>query len=312
MIMHPNARTTPLIRAEIVALVACGTPVTEVARRFAVSRQTVYKWLRRFQGGGELNLADRPPIARHFPTKVSSRLELVIAKLRRNKRLLGWQIALGLGIARSTVIKVLKRLGMARLKDLEPPRLFQRYAYEKPGELVHIDIKKLGRFSKIGHRIHGDRTKRSEGAGYDFLFVAVDDCSRSARVRRYSNEDAMNAADFLRRVILDYQRRGVSIERIMTDNGRVFTSFAFQFVLQQFGVRHILTPIYTPRWNGKAERFIQSMLREWAYAIAYRNSRERLLALPAWLRYYNQERLHTALNYLTPAATWRAARKQPS
>jgi transposase InsO family protein len=309
--MHPRARTTPLSRAEIIALVAAGESIAEVARRFAISRQTVYKWLRRYRGG-DIGLADRRPIAKHLPTRISARLERAIAKLRRNRRLLGWQIAVALEIPRSTVIKVLKRLGMARLKDLEPPRLFQRYAYARPGQLVHIDIKKLGRFSRIGHRIHGDRTIRSEGAGYDFLFVAVDDCSRSARVRRYDNEDAKNAADFLKRVILDYQRRGVRVERVMTDNGKVFTSFAFQLVLREFAVRHILTPIYTPRWNGKAERFIQSMLREWAYAIAYRDSNERLLALPAWVRYYNQERLHTALNYLTPAATWRATRQQPS
>jgi transposase InsO family protein len=310
--MHPLARTTPLSRAEIVALAAGGTPVAELARRFAVSRQTIYKWLRRFRENGALGLRDGASIALSFPTRVSPRVERSIARLRRNKGLLGWQIAVALDLPRSTIIKVLKRLGMARLKDLEPPRLFQRYVYEKPGQLVHIDIKKLGRFSKTGHRIHGDFTKRSRGLGYDFIFVAVDDCSRSARVRSYANEDAINAADFLRRVILDYQRRGVTIERIMTDNGKVFTSFAFQNVLQEFGIRHILTPIYTPRWNGKAERFIQSMLREWAYAIAYRSSQERLLALPAWMRYYNQDRLHTALNYLTPAATWRAARKQPS
>jgi transposase InsO family protein len=309
--MHPRARTTPLSRAQIVALVAAGTPVAEVARRFAVSRPTIYNWLRRFHEGGSSNLLDRRPIAETYPTKISQRMVRSIERLRR-KRLLGWQIAVALNMARSTVIKVLKRLGLARLKDLEPPRLFQRYEYAKPGELVHIDIKKLGRFSKTGHRIHGDRTIRSEGAGFDHLFVAVDDCSRYARVHRYDNEDAVNAADFLRRVILDYQRRGVRIDRIMTDNGRVFTSFVFQSVLNEFGVRHILTPFYTPRWNGKAERFIQSMLREWAYAIAYRSSHERLLALPAWVRYYNQERLHTALNYLTPAATWRAARKQPS
>lgn len=155
--------------------------------------------------------------------------------------------------------------------------------------------------------MHGNRRRRSYGAGYDHVFVAVDDCSRHASARRYDNEDAVAAADFLRRTILLYQRRGVKIERVMTDNGKVFTSFPFQCVLREFQVRHILTPPYTPQWNGKAERFIQTLLREWAYAIAYRTSSERLLALPAWLRYYNRDRQHSALNYLCPTDAWRAA-----
>jgi transposase InsO family protein len=305
--MHPLARTTPVVRLKIVAEVAAGTPVAEAARRFGVSRQTIYKWLRRHDEGGEAALLDRRPIARSFPSRISKQLERRIGQLRRSHRLLGWQIAQALCLARSTVIKVLKRLGMSRLKDLDPPLITKRYEYRRPGELVHIDIKKLGRFYKVGHRIHGDRTIRSEGAGYDVLYVAVDDCSRTGSVRRYDAEDATSAAGFLRRVILEYQRRGVRIERVMTDNGKVFTSIAFQAVLAEFGIRHILTPFYTPRWNGKAERFIQTLLREWAYAIAYRSSEERLAALSAWLRYYNQDRQHTALNYLTPAKTWRAA-----
>jgi transposase InsO family protein len=267
----------------------------------------VYKWIRRYGQGGKEALEDRPPIALHFPNRIPRRLERRVASLRRSRGLLGWQIALALSMARSTIIKILKRLGMARLRDLQPPRLTQRYAYARPGELVHIDIKKLGRFHRAGHRIHGDRKQRSEGAGYDVLFVAVDDCSRLSKVRRYSFEDGVNAADFLRRVILEYQRRKVRVDRVMTDNGKVFTSRVFQEVLKEFGVKHILTPIYTPEWNGKAERFIQTLLREWAYAIAYSNSEERLSALPAWLRYYNQERQHTSLNYRTPSAAWRAA-----
>lgn len=305
--MHPAARTTPWSRALIVRRHAAGESVTLIARAFGVSRQTVYKWVRRYRQGGEQALGDRSPIALHSPSRVSARLERRVASLRRSRRLLGWQIALALSMARSTVIKILKRLGMARLKDLQPPRITQRYAYARPGELVHIDIKKLGRFRHTGHRIHGDRKQRSEGVGYDVLFVAVDDCSRLSKVRRYSREDGVSAADFLRRVILEYQRRKVRVDRVMTDNGKVFTSGVFQDVLKEFGVRHILTPIYTPEWNGKAERFIQTLLREWAYAIAYRNSEERLSTLPAWLRYYNQERQHTSLNYRSPSAAWRAA-----
>ena len=305
MNMHPLARTTPLIRAEIVVAVASGEPIAAVARRLGISRQTVYKWLRRAREGG--SLMDRPPVAHRFPTRVSRRLERAVGQLRRSDRLLGWQIADALSMARSTVIKILKRLGISRLKLIDPPRLTRRYEYARPGQLVHIDIKKLGRFRKPGHRVHGDRTQTSDGAGYDYIYVAVDDCSRRGSARRYEREDAICAADFLRRVILEYQRRGVTVGRIMTDNGKVFTSIAFQAVLAEFDVRHILTPPYTPEWNGKAERFIQTLLREWAYAIAYRNSIERLAALPAWLRYYNQDRQHSALNYCTPASAWRAA-----
>jgi transposase InsO family protein len=308
--MHPQARTTPLLRREIVALVQAGEAVTAVARRFKISRPTVYKWLGRFAEAGVEGLEDRRPIAGRFPTRVSARVERQIERLRRGRRLLGWQIAAALEMARSTVIKVLKRLKLGRLRDLEPARLMQRYEYRRPGELVHIDIKKIARLERVGHRIHSDRRLRSRAVGYDVIFVAVDDASRRTETRVYAREHATSAADFLRRLAILYARRGVRIERVMTDNGKVFSSHAFQAMLRSIGARHILTPPYTPRWNGKAERFIQTMLREWAYAIAYRTSDERRAALPAWLRYYNQERRHTGINYETPASRWAAARKR--
>jgi transposase InsO family protein len=308
--MHPQARTTPLIRREIVALVHSGEAVAAVARRFKISRPTVYKWLARFELAAEAGLYDRRPVAGRFPHRVRKAVERQIERLRRSRRLLGWQIAEALSMARSTVIKVLKRLNLARLRDLEPARFTQRYEYRRPGELVHIDIKKIARFERVGHRIHGDRTKRSRRVGYDVVYVAVDDASRRTETRTYAREDAASAADFLRRVAILYGRRGVRIERVMTDNGKVFSSHAFESVLRSIGARHIFTPPYTPRWNGKAERFIQTMLREWAYAVAYRTSDERRDALPAWLRYYNEERQHTAINYETPASRWAAARKR--
>ncbi len=304
MIMHRRAKTTPLSRLEIVALVEGGESVSSVARRFCISRPTVYKWVARFKKG-DRELQDRSSVAHTFPTRIRPAIEKRIERLRRSRRLLGWQIASIFVMARSTVIKVLKRLKLARLRDIDPPRTFLRYAYARPGELVHIDIKKLGRFHRVGHRIHGDRRRRSTGAGYDHIFVAVDDASRRAETRIYDCERAESAADFLRRVLQTYKRRGIAVERVMTDNGKVFTSHAFQAVLAEFGVRHILTPPFTPEWNGKAERFIQTMLREWAYAVAYRDSVERAAALDAWLRYYNQERQHTSINYLAPARRWR-------
>ena len=312
MIMHPQARTTPLMRREIVALVHGGEAVAIVARRFKISRPTVYKWLARFAGAGAAGLDDRRSVARSFPSRVRPQLERQIERLRRARRLLGWQIAEALSMARSTVIKVLKRLNLARLRDLEPARLMQRYEYRRPGELVHIDIKKIARFERTGHRIHGDRQRRSRAVGYDVIYVAVDDASRRSDVRTYSREDAASAADFLRRIVILYGRRGARIERVMTDNGKVFSSHAFEAELGSIGARHIFTPPYTPRWNGKAERFIQTMLREWAYAIAYRTSDERRDALGAWLRYYNEERRHTAINYQTPASRWVECRKRPA
>ena len=307
--MHPKARTTPLVRAKIIELVEQGQPVSVVARRFVVSRQTVYKWLRRHAEGGSDALHDRRPLAHRFPTKTRVRVERRIEDLRRSRRLLGWQIARALDMARSTVIKVLKRIGLARLSNLEPPRLVQRYEYRRPGELVHIDIKKLGRFSWVGHRIHGDKSRRSRYVGHDVIYVATDDASRFTYAQIYPREDGPTAVRFLRWVLRAYARRGVFVERVMTDNGKVFTSFAFRDTLQDARVKHIRTPIYTPRWNGKAERFIQTMLREWAYAITYRTSDERSLALLAWLRHYNQERPHSALNYATPARRWAQTRQ---
>lgn len=304
MIMHPKARTTPLMRAEIVGLVGQGQPVSSVARRFAISRQTVYKWLERHAQGGVRALEDRRPIAHRFPYRVPPRLERHIERLRRSRRLLAWQIAKALDMARSTVIKVLKRLGLPRLRNLDLPLITRRYEYRRPGELVHIDIKKLGRFRQVGHRIHGDRRQHSVRVGFDVVYVATDDASRYCYAQIYEGEDALTAAKFLRRIAAAYARRGVPILRVMTDNGKVFTSGAFQAALSEIGTKHILTPVYTPRWNGKVERFIQTMLREWAYAIAYRTSQERADAFPAWLRYYNQERQHSALNYQTPAHRW--------
>jgi transposase InsO family protein len=302
--MHARARTTPLSRLEIVALVQGGESISSVARRFCISRPTVYKWVDRFVAG-DLDLHDRSSVAKSFPTRIKPAIEKRIEHMRRSRRLLGWQIAAILSMARSTIIKILKRVNLARLRDIDPPRTFLRYEYARPGELVHIDIKKLGRFDQVGHRIHGDRTRRSRALGYDHVFVAVDDASRRAETRIYDAERAENAADFLRRVLQTYKRRGITVERVMTDNGKVFTSNAFQAVLVEFGARHILTPPFTPEWNGKAERFIQTMLREWAYGVAYRDSQERAAALLAWLKYYNEERQHTSINYLAPARRWR-------
>ncbi len=302
MIMHPRARTTPRVRAEIVALVASGEAIVDVAKRFSVSRQTVHKWLRRFRFGGSAALEDRRSVPRLSPNRTGDHLESIVCALRRDRRLFAWQIALGLGMKRSTVIRVLARFGLNRLSRIDPPRVYQRYEYESAGQLVHIDIKKLVRIARPGHRIHGDRTTRVSGIGWEHVYVCVDDSTRLAYIEVRAREDKYEATAFLQRSAQWFARRNIAFERVMTDNGKVFLSKMFAAELEALGARHIRTPIYTPRVNGKAERFIRTMLGECAYGISFENSDERRAGLTAWMRFYNEERPHSALKYQPPAS----------
>ncbi len=222
--MHPQARSTPVSRAVIVQRVLAGTPVAQVARDFALSRQTVYKWLARFRAGGAAALMDRRPIARRHPSRVAFEVERCVERLRRTRRLLGREIAAALELPRSTVIKILKRLKLARLSALEIPLLVQRYEYNQPGQMVHIDIKKLGRISRVGHRINGDRTTRVDGAGWEHVYVCVDDATRLAYLEVRRREDRYDASEFLRSAAAWFAERGVRFARVMTDNGKVFGS----------------------------------------------------------------------------------------
>lgn len=300
--MHPRARTTPQIRAEIVSLVESGTPVSRVAARFNISRVTVYKWLRRFHTGGAGALDDRRSAPLRSPNRTHDRLEDAVVQLRRDRRLYAWQIALGLGLARSTVIRILVRFGLNRLARIDLPRIYKRYQFEEAGQLVHIDIKKLGHISRVGHRINGDRRTRTAGAGWQHVFVCVDDATRLAFIEVRAREDRFEATAFLQRAAQWFARRNIAFERVMTDNGKVFLSRLFADELAALGARHLRTPIYTPRVNGKAERFIRTMLGECAYGMAFENSVQRQLALTAWNRFYNEERPHSALNYRPPAS----------
>lgn len=300
--MHPGARTTPVVRAEIVSAVSSGEPVVAVARRFGISRQSVYKWLRRFRQGGPAALQDRRSAPRCSPRRTPVALESLIVMLRRQRRIFAWQIALGLGIARSTVIRVLKRFGLNRLSSIGEPRVFQRYQFDAAGELVHIDIKKLANIARVGHRIHGDRRARVEGIGWQHVYVCVDDATRLAFIEVRPREDRREATAFLQRAAQWFARRNVAFQRVMTDNGKVFLSTMFQAELAALGAKHLRTPIYTPRVNGKAERFIRTLLAECAYGMVFNNSGEREAALKAWSRFYNEERPHSALNYQPPAS----------
>jgi transposase InsO family protein len=222
-----------------------------------------------------------------------------VAELRR-QRCTGRRIALSLGLSCSGVFRALRRLALSRLKSLDPPLPSRRYQWENPGDLLHIDIKKLGRFEQAGHRAHGDRRKTTRGAGWEFVHVAIDDASRVAFAEILADERQQSVVAFLSSALRFYKTLGITIRRVMTDNGSGYVSRAFRNSCTELGLKHIRTRPYTPRTNGKAERFIQTALREWAYAAAYPHSNERASELPRWLHEYNYFRNHTALHGATP------------
>ena len=209
------------------------------------------------------------------------------------------------GLSKATVFRILGRLGMNRLKSLEPAEPVRRYERAAPGEMIHIDIKKLGRFSQVGHRITGDRTVRTRGTergkpGWEFVHVCIDDASRVAFTQIKPDEKRESAISFLRAAVAYYASLGITVQRVMTDNGSCYKAFAFRDACKQLGLNHIRTKPYTPKTNGKAERFIQTALREWAYAQAYENSDQRADVMPIWLHRYNWHRPHGSLNAQTP------------
>jgi len=301
MNIHKNARLTPHSRAELVRRVVTeGQSVTAVAAGFGVTVKTVGKWVARYRSEGLTGLADRSsrPHRLYRPTPVAI-VEQVEA-LRR-QRWTGKQIAAELSISPATVSRILRRLGLNRIAALEPAAPVRRYEREKPGELIHIDIKKLGRFERVGHRITGDRRKgNSRGAGWEFVHVCIDDASRLAFSQILPNETKESAVAFLHAAVAYYASLGVTVARVMTDNGSCYRSKAFRNACRDLGLRHIRTRPYTPKTNGKAERFIQTCLREWAYAQAYSTSDRRAAELPIWLHRYNWHRPHGSLKSKPP------------
>ena len=302
---HENARTTPHSRMLIVERLASGWTAAAVALALGTSPRTVRKWRDRFAAEGEAGLRDRSSRPHHSPSRLSPSAEAEIAALRR-QRLSSPAIARQLGRPVSTVGHALRRLGLGPLAALDPPREVIRYEREHPGELIHIDIKKLGRIDGIGHRITGNRTGQSsrrgrgEGLGWEFLYVAIDDASRLAYTALLPNEKKETAVRFLEDALAWFSAHGVGVERVMTDNGSAFKSKLFATALQHRSVKHKRTRPYTPRTNGKAERFIQTSLREWAYAHPFHSSADRARAMPAWLCHYNSLRPHSALDGKPP------------
>jgi len=298
--VHKNAKLTPAGRAGLVKRVLFeGQPVEGVSRSLGVSRATVRKWVRRYRTGGWKALEDRSSRPKRSPRRVPSRTVRRIEQLRR-RRWASVRIAEELELAVSTVGLWLRRLGLGRLRKLEPKPVVVRYEKKRPGELLHLDTKKLGRIQGIGHRIHGDRRKRSRGVGWEFLHVCVDDATRVAYAEVLADELDTTTSGFLARAIGWFRAQDVFVERVMTDNGSCYRSRRFRRALEAFGARHVFTRPYRPQTNGKAERFIQTAKREWAYARAYRTSALRALALSAFLNRYNRRRPHRGIGNRTP------------
>jgi transposase InsO family protein len=300
MNVHKNARLTPHGRERIVGQIKSGQTPRAVAIAAGVCSRTVRKWVERYRREGLDGLRDRSsrPHRLHRPTPQAI-VEQVEA-LRRARRT-GKQIAAELHISPATVSRILQRLGLNRIAALEPVAPVRRYERDKPGEMIHLDIKKLGRFARSGHRVTGNRQGcRNVGAGWEFVHVAIDDHSRIAFARIMPNEKKRSAIAFLRAALAYYESLGVKVERVMTDNGSCYKSFAFRRACKRLDLRHIRTRPYTPRTNGKAERFIQTSLREWAYAQAYQNSKQRKAELPCWLHRYNWHRPHAGIDDKVP------------
>ena len=299
MDIHKNARTTPHSRALIAERVSRGESQAAVARSFGLCDRTVHKWTARATEG-ELALEDRSCRPHHSPRAISSGLMVEIERSRRRWRWTGAQIAESVGVSRATVARSLGQLGLARLGPAEPVTPGRRYEWAQPGQLVHLDIKKLGGIGRIGHRITGDRRVRTRGIGWEFVHVGIDDCSRVAYAEVLPDERAVTVAAFLRRALTWFARRGVVVQRILTDNGSAYRSRLLAALCRARRLGQRFTRPYTPRTNGKAERFIQTLLREWAYAVAYVSSAHRTAALRRWLHYYNWHRHHSALNGQPP------------
>jgi transposase InsO family protein len=300
MNIHENARTTPVSRALLVHRVRQGGwRVRDAARAAGISARTAHKWLKRFDAEGTASLRDRSSTALRRPHALPDEWADLIEFFRRFRQP-ARVIAEQLGLARSTVSAVLARRGLGPWRALEPPRPPCRYERRRPGDLLHLDIKKLGRFWKPGHRVVNDRHTRSRGAGWDFVHVAVDDHSRLAYAEILADETAASCVSFLRRAHAWFAQQGITIRRLLTDNGSGYLSHRFRDACQALRLRHLRTKPRTPQTNGKAERFIQTMLREWAYGRYYLTSAHRASQLARWLRYYNHERPHASLSYLPP------------
>jgi transposase InsO family protein len=293
---HRSAKTNVYQRQLLIRRVRQqGWTQRQAATAAGVSVRTVAKWLAR----NRRELADRSSRPHRQPRRLAATTEAAIVALRRT-RATAWQIGAALAVPRSTVTRVLARWGLNRVAACEPPAPVRRYEWPHAGDLLHVDVKRLGRIQGIGHRIHGDRRRRARRVGWEFLHVAVDDATRVAYVEVLAAQDAVTCATFLRRAIRWYGRAGLRIRRLLTDNGFAYRARVFAQACRAWALRHRFTRPYHPQTNGKAERLIQTLLREWAYRTPYRSSAQRTAALRPYLRYYNHQRPHASLARRSP------------
>jgi transposase InsO family protein len=298
--IHQNAALSLQGRARMVQrVVSDGWSYRATARAFQVDPKTVRRWVTRFRGQGARSLYDRSSRPHRQPRRTPKGLVRQIEALRRQR----WtilRISAFVGISRATVARILRRLGLNRLRALEPAQPPRRYQHEAPGDMIHLDIKRLGRFHRPGHRVTQDRRQESPGAGWEFVHVAIDDRSRIAFSQIHPDERFPSIVAHLRATVTYYRSLGIAVQRVLTDNGSGYRSKAFAAACAELGIRHRFTRPYTPRTNGKAERFIQTALREWAYAFTYQSSEERATHLPRWQHDYNWHRGHGSLSGKPP------------
>lgn len=300
MDLHQNARSCPASRELLVRRVQqLGWPVAAAAVAAGISERRAYIWLARAKQGSSTALLDQSSQPKRSPRKLSAELLAAILDLR-SQRLSGREIAMRLGVPRSTTARWLRRRGLGRLPQLAPPEPVRRYEKELPGELLHLDIKKLGRISGVGHRITGRRQHGNRGIGWEYVHVAIDDASRMAYVEMLGDERGDTVAAFLHRACQWFAELGVTVQRVLTDNGSGYVSHAFAKAAQALDLKHKRTRPYRPKTNGKAERLIQTLLREWAYGFTFSSSAARRALLPRYLHFYNHHRSHIALGDQPP------------
>jgi transposase InsO family protein len=308
MKLHANARTCPNSRQLLVDRIEAGWSVMKAAEAAGITDRTARRWLARWRAEGPVGLFDRSSAPKRIPHKTPPDRVSAICELRQ-LRLTAAEISERLSMPLSTVSAVLSREGLGKRSRLEPPEPVNRYERRHPGELIHIDIKKLGRIIRPGHRVLGHQARAQPGyhrqagkIGWEFVHVCIDDHSRLAYAEVLADEKAQTAIGFLRRAVAFYTRHNITVQRLMTDNGPAYISGAHAIACAQLGIRHLRTQPYRPRTNGKAERFIQTLIRRWAYSRTYQTSAERTAALPGWLDHYNYTRPHGSLSHKPPGS----------
>ena len=309
--LHANARTCPHSRRLAVERVELqGWTLAAAAEAAGVSVRTISKWRRRYRVEGEQGLFDRSSAPAVVALRTGEERISLIAALRR-LRMTGAEIAEALSMPASTVSGILTRIGLGKLSRLEPLEPPNRYEKRRPGELVHVDVKKLGKIARPGHRVTGrvsgaGHHRRAYDLGWEYVHVCIDDATRLVYVEVLADEKAVTAVGFLRRAVAHFAAFGVRVERLMTDNGSAYRATIHALACKALGIKHLRTRPYRPRTNGKAERFIRTLLAGWAYGAIYRNSDERRSALAGWLDYYTRRRPHRSLGRQTPLERFHA------